>query len=101
MAARLLSEILSRCAACSREVGEEGKLLQTLFPWMVAAFKATAPEERDVLLKMELPRSREILSLPTAKMKECVKLIWGMRDAGGAEFLFNIFQQAPTYLVPL
>jgi len=100
-AASLANEILSGCATCSTELGEEGKLPRTLFPWMVAAFEIIAPEERDILLRMELPRSREILRLPTAKLKECVQLVWAMRDAGQAVFLFDILEQAPTYLVPL
>jgi hypothetical protein len=50
---------------------------------------------------MELPKSREILSLPTAKMKDCVRFVWNMRDAGYISSLFDILNQAPTYLVPL
>ncbi|KAF2843053.1 hypothetical protein M501DRAFT_966056 [Patellaria atrata CBS 101060] len=101
MATRLSTDILSECAICSSIVGEADKLPQTLFPWMMAAIEVTSPEKRLMLLGMELPKSREILSVPTAKMKESIRFVWDIRDAGYATSLFDILEQAPIYVVPL
>lgn len=100
IATRLSTEILSVCTTSSRIAGEAEKLPQTLFPWMVAAFEVTSPVERRMLLQMELPKSREILGIPTAKMKDSVRFAWNMRDAGHVTSLFSILEQAPTSLVP-
>lgn len=101
--ASLLSiEILAEYAACASIVDDEaGWLPPTLFPWMMAAFEVTAQAVREKLLRMELPKSREILGLPTAKMKECVRFVWEKRDAGHHALLFDLLEQAPICLVPL
>lgn len=99
-ATRLSTEILSECANYSSIVGEADKLPQTLFPWMVAAFEVKSPWEREMLIQQELSTTREILTLPTAKMKDCVRFVWTMRDASHVCSLFSVLEQAPAYITP-
>ena len=64
-------------------------------------FPDAAAVKREKLLCMELPKSREIPGLPAAKMKECIRFIWERRDARYYASLFDLFEQAPTCVVPL